>query len=266
MKKYLLFLIIIASSCSQVETKKSDLGFLILNDYGLSARYTRSPASGEKIFDSCSNLINKLFGNYFEQDDFHWVGKKLSQAQLTQLAKFSRNAGRKIQQGDQIIIWEPSMVKIGEVIEGQSIPQVIKENGVFERKLLADSRIDTRPREVLQIRLHYADGSTKELKRFYGNAESVSFSSAEDNLREVTAENLTGIDEIEISHTHPTYALTFVGEDGRRFSRANEISQGDYSAVAQLLPRLPGGKRLTIKAITPNGFFYESSFLSRYKY
>ena len=230
----------------------------------LNNKYSRKPASiVKKTINSCSSFLRMIKGDRFTQEDFIWGGSKLSDAQIRQLVKFTKRAGRKIQKGDEITIWQPQEMRIGEAIEGERIPQYIRRNGSFENDLLSSSMIDTSPREVLQIKLHYSDGRVRILNKIYGNSRGVDFSKAEWDLRMATRGNLAGIRRIEIAHTHPTYALTIVSKDGNRYSRPNEISKGDYAMISSFMSRLPRSKEVCIKAITPNGFYYESNFVSQ---
>ena len=113
---------------------------------------TRAPATKNNFIKNCSNAVLSLLGNKFYVNDFNWAGDKLSDVQITNLVKFTKNAGRKIQKGDSITIWTTNMVKMNEAVGDSRYPQFISVNTAFEDDLIKDSLIDSKPREVLQIR------------------------------------------------------------------------------------------------------------------
>lgn len=218
----------------------------------------RTPA-GSDDSSSCFKFISNIFKSNFNTNDYTWENGTLSEAQVGNLLKFTKKAGRKLEKGDSVLIWKHEMLRKGQSVSNQSFPQYVHINTDFERQLIEESLIDSNPREVLQIRLHYQDGSIVPMKKFYGNAHSVDFDKAVNELKDATGGNLRGIFQIEISHTHPAYAVTVTDSQGRQFSRPNQLSDGDLDAATDFMRELPSGMQVSLKAILPNGFFYQTT-------
>jgi hypothetical protein len=90
-----------------------------------------------------------------------------------------------------------------------------------------------------------------------GDVYSVSFDKGSFELYNYLRGDVSYLQSIEITHSHPTYAVRVESVDGTSKFRANEISNGDYSSALSFARRIPFGKTVIIKAVLPNGFNYQ---------
>lgn len=133
-------------------------------------------------------------------DDIEFVGQPLSKVQFQALARFISRAGRSLQKGDSIrIVSQSELLKEVRTSVGH---QVIQRNGSFENRLIKESSIDEKPKEVLTFRLHYEDGKIEETPILIrGDLNSVNFSQGELELFNYLGGNFSGIRTVEIAHT-----------------------------------------------------------------
>lgn len=210
-------------------------------------------------FHAPSTFIERIFPFLrpaLTVDDFAFSGHVLSLSQLKALSRFSSRAKKPLIKGDQLFV-------VGFEEMRRQVPtefgiQKIHKNGVYENKLLELSDIDVDPREVLSFRFHLANGQIVEAPIIVkGDVNSVNFKKGSSDLYNYLRGDVSGIQIIEIAHTHPTYAVRVLSIDGSSKFRANEISEGDFQAATSFARRIPPGKTVIIKAILPNGFNYQ---------
>ncbi len=243
------------------------LGILIClaNDLALAQQscaniFSELPSQSETTrFNSPKNFVSKLFSAFSKNlmEDIEFEGPVLSKVQFKALAKFSSNAGKPLVKGDKVRVI--SIAELKSEVNTSVGTQILKKNGAFEQRLLAESNIDEKPREVLSFRIFYRNGAVVEAPILVkGDLNSVNFDKGQDQLFEFLNGNSSGIDIVEIAHTHPTYAVHITSQDGSSKVRANELSEGDMMATLDFAQRFPRGIAISIKAILPNGFHYIS--------
>ena len=187
--------------------------------------------------------------------DMIWEnGEPLSDAQFDNLVRFNRRAKRTpITPGARIHIWSKN--ELGEVVGEQPYMMKVGSNGSFEEELLSQSRVDTKPREMLGILIHDVNGTVYDTNiRIEGGSRSVDFSKAQYALHSLLRGSAGDISTIEIVHTHPWYALTVTQPDGERRARPNELSREDFYQAIEFSMRFPPGKTVLMRAAVPNGF------------
>ena len=203
--------------------------------------------------DFLKSALNMFKGP--EPQSFEWLGQVLSTAQIKNLAKFAKKAGKPLQKNSKIRVIQIEEMK--EVVESNVGPQTVHRNGAFEQQIIEKSLIDSKPQEVLKIRLHLYDARIVETPIMVtGNARYVDFSKAEFELYSFLKGQMGSVEKIEFAHSHPSYVVSVQSEQGSSF-RANEISTGDVRALVDFSSRVPHGKSIIIKAIVPNGFYYQ---------
>jgi len=195
--------------------------------------------------------------------NYVWENGVLSEAQIQNLKKYELGSPELLEKGDRILVWSPEMIDFNKPIR-HVVPQHLFLNQKFEEDLLKESLIDSQPREVLQFRIHLQNGEIILMKRFYGDHKTVDARVAVNQLIEGIKGSFAGVKEVELSHTHPMYALTLSDKNGRKkYDLPVHISSEDYAVVHYLMGSLPSGVVLSIKAIVPNGFYYKSSFKAK---
>lgn len=254
---YLSFLLL--TSCSFLSEKNRD---------DISQYYFLSPSSLSERFpaalkDSAKSCMDSVLDLSRANRNYVWENGVLSEAQIQNLKKYEKGSSELLEKGDRILVWSPEMIDFNKPIH-HVVPQHLFLNKSFEKELLKESLIDSQPREVLQFRIHLQNGEIVLMKKFYGNHKTVDAREAVGQLIEGIKGSFEGVKEVELSHTHPMYALTVSDKNGRKkYDLPVHISSEDYAVVHYLMGALPSGVVFSIKAIVPNGFFYKSSFKAK---
>ena len=212
-------------------------------------------ASAKAVF---AKFFRRLRGPM--QDDYLWPQGTLSEAQWRNLIAFSKRVKKVPAPGASISVRPRSFFGDGETLETGLGEQLVRRNGRYEAELLKESRVDTAPREVLRVRLHLSDGAILDTPVVvYGNARWVDFDKADSQLQDFLQGRVGGIEAIEFVHTHPWYELgVSVGTGGR--TRHGELSEGDVLQAIAFAKRVARGRRVIMRAVTPNGYSYEMAF------
>jgi len=233
---------------------------------GCSAVFSETLPQSERLrFNAPKDFINfeklrSLFGGLLIED-IKFEGPTLSKVQLQALVKFSKNANKPLKKGDMVRIISYS--ELNETVNTSIGIQHTAENGLFEQRLLAESGVDTKPREVLTFRIFYKDGTSIETPILIkGDINSVNFDEGESQLLNFLRGSSSEIHVVEIAHTHPTYSVLIKSQDGSSKLRSNEISEGDMQTTLNFARKFPPGIGIAIKAILPNGFHYVTAIKS----
>ncbi len=200
----------------------------------------------------------RIFPKPLEMSEVIWPAETLSQVQFKNLIKFCKKMDRPLQKNSIINLLKYE--ELPPVVESDVGFQRVVRNTAFENQLIKESNINEKPREVLTFRLHLENGQIIETPiKKTGNVNDVDFSSARYELFELLRGSATGIAAIEVAHTHPTYVTRVVDPvTGKGNIRTNVVSVGDVQTIgSELAMTLPRGKRVIIKAIVPNGFYYQ---------
>lgn len=192
------------------------------------------------------------------REAFAWPQGELSDAQWQNLVRFSKRNRRPLEEGATIEVLSPPNEP---VVGSPSGIQTVGKNGVYENRLLALSRIDERPREVLTIRV-IADATrasaTETPILVKGNADSVDFDVARTELVRFLG-GVIDVDVVEINHTHPSYEVR-ITDGNSAYRRSNELREGDVAQAKALARSMPAGSIVRLRAIVPNGHFYQMDF------
>jgi hypothetical protein len=189
-------------------------------------------------------------------------GPELSRRQLKALARFSSKAGSPLQKGDHIHIVRFEEMKTEVFSSG--IKQRVFANDAFETELIEKSLIDSNPREVLTFRLHHRDGSVTPVPILIkGDINSVDFTDGFSALFQFLRGKLSGIEAIEVLHTHPTYSVLVTSSSGATKFRGNEIRETDLQDTQDFSLKLPKETGVILTAVLPNGFNYKARWAKR---
>lgn len=203
-------------------------------------------------------LFSKVL-SFFKHSDLKaevtFVGKTLSDVQFRNLKRTANKSGSPITAGDKITVLSREMLEgdFESIIGGMEV----HKNGAFEDALLRESTIDSDPREALSVRIHTHDDVIETGILIVGDVTSVSAQATQSALGMFLRQNqIEGITQIEIAHTHPAYAVTVESQSGFSKSALHEISDGDVIEASKIRRMLPSHIGVIIKAIVPNGFNY----------
>lgn len=259
MKLFLYLSLLFLTSCSLFpEKKEKEISQYYFSPPAFSLE--RFPAALKDSSKSCMDSVLELSR---ANKSYVWENGVLSEAQIQNLKKYEKGSPEVLEKGDHILIWSPEMMDLNKPIH-HVVPQHLFLNKSFEKELLEESLIDSQPREVLQFRVHLQNGEIVLMKKFYGDHKTVDAREAVGQLMEGVKGSFEGIKEVELSHSHPMYALTVSDKNGRKkYDLPVHISSEDYAVVHYLMGTLPSGVVFSIKAIVPNGFYYKSSFKAK---
>lgn len=204
-----------------------------------------------------SKVTRSFFKKDTQKEDVIFVGKPLSDIQFNALKKSAKKGGRPIVAGDKIIIATQDMFeRQHETLVGIGVVE-IQKSGHFENALIKASNIDADPREALSIRIHTRDQIIETGILAIGEESRVNPMEAYAQLARFLDHNqIEGITQIEVAHTHPQYAVWVKDEAGNFSASIHELNQGDVNAGVQFRSTLPPHIGVIIKAIVPNGFSY----------
>jgi hypothetical protein len=213
-------------------------------------------ARAAPVFDTClSWTINTLLGGA-QIHQIKWGSEKLSEAQYRNLMRFSSRAGKRLKPGMKV-----ELLTEREIQQRTSAGQEVGKNSDADLVLLERSQVDTKPREVLRFRLHMSDGRVLAPGiEVLGDGRSVDFDEASARLFQALNGDVNGIDEVEIVHTHPYHAVRITPTESAPYFRPVDLSDEDLSEAARFAERIPSGKKVTIKAVTPSGLNFSRTF------
>ncbi|HRK03050.1 MAG TPA: hypothetical protein PLH57_10340 [Oligoflexia bacterium] len=142
------------------------------------------------------------------------------------------------------------------------VVQKIEANGEYEFSLLAHSGETTPPQEVLQFRV--LSGKTAHFTGtvFRGTSNQVLAGRRHDEINLLlkrAAGSEHPIEEIELNHTHPMFQFVEVLAQPRPRFFITPLSNSDLALAVRYSIDYPEVV-FTIKAITPGGFYYKTSF------
>ncbi len=205
----------------------------------------------------CPAFFSWLFGSLPSKADYVWPNGELSDAQWRELVRFSRRVKKMPGRGASIEIRPRDFFQDGDLISSPIGVQTVRMNGAYENLLLDKSGINSKPREVLNFRLHLSNGKILETPIFVeGNARAVNFEEGAYHLFNFLRGRVTGIEAVEVVHTHPSMEVRVIDGTVQRV-RSNELSAGDLQTAKAFASRFPAGMRVILRAVTPNGYGYE---------
>jgi hypothetical protein len=138
-------------------------------------------------------------------------------------------------------------------------PQIVRANSPSDNRMLLESNFDGDPHEVVEVvvvaergkeKSSVLHGSTFQLNGLRGLYKGV--------LEKVSTSDIGRVSEIEISHVHPIYDWRIVDERAP-VEFHYQLSHVDFDA-ARAISYQYDGVLVKMRAITPNGYSFESSF------
>ncbi len=146
----------------------------------------------------------------------------------------------------------------------EDFKQEITPSTDYDRKLAGQSRLDTHPLEVVQVRLFLKNGGApKESNVIEGDSHTVTLSRFDPEIeKEVRKLNALGIPvaEIEVSHTHPVAPL-LVKHGSSAHVEPAELSLQDVRMAKEVSVDVPN-TLVSVRAITPTGTTYVIRFMN----
>jgi hypothetical protein len=143
--------------------------------------------------------------------------------------------------------------------QGQRIESLV--NSDFQ--LLKHADLDSSPHEVATTTLYFSDGTFTRSSPLHGTGGEIALSDegiARSVLSEIQHRRDRAPSEIVFDHVHPMVQYLFEKE-GRGTLRLSPLSEEDRQFGQSLSQQLQGLK-VTVRAITPQGFAFSQSFLN----
>lgn len=209
--------------------------------------------------DSCAKLISNFFLTGQKAQQYQWVNRSLSDVQITKIEESLKAEGIELKSGS--IIHVLKINDLGKEPINGIFPQVIKENTTYENKLLALSTVDQDPKVTFQFRAFMSNKEIFDYNTYQGTKlpTSVTNGAAEFLNASSKLPSAYGVElkKVEISIVHPYYQVG-VNVEGKPTAHLDLINAIEYEEAIAVLKALPRGIEVVLKAITPNGFYYET--------
>lgn len=209
--------------------------------------------------DSCATLISKFFLSGQKAQQYKWVNRSLSDVQIEKIQESLKGQGIELKAGSTIHVLTINDLGKGPI--NGIFPQVLKENTAYENKLLALSSVNQEPKATFQFRAVMSNKEIFDYNIYQGTKLPTSvlngaaeFLNASSKLPFAYGVELK---KVEISIVHP-YFQVGVNVDGKPTAHLDLINAVEYEEAIEVLKSLPRGVEVILKAITPNGFYYET--------
>lgn len=210
--------------------------------------------------DSCAALISKFFLQGQKAAKYKWINRSLSDVQIDKISESLKLSGVELKEGSTIHVLTLNDLAKDAPIKG-IFPQMVKANTAYENKLLALSSINEDPKATFQFRAIMSNKEIFDYNIYQGTKLPTSvmngmaeFLNASSKLPFAYGVELK---KVELSIVHP-YFQVGVNVDKQPTARLDLINAIEYEEAIELLKALPPGVEVILKAITPNGFYYET--------
>lgn len=211
--------------------------------------------------DSCADLISKFFLSGEKSKNYKWINRTIPDVQIVKLTESLKESGIELKAGSTIHVLTKDDLG-GEPING-IFKQVVRENAAYENRLLTLSSINQDPKVTFQLRAFMSNKEIFDYNVYQAGKLPASIAGgAQEFLNSVPKlPSAYGVElkKVEISIVHPYYQVG-VNVDGVGQARLDLINAVEYEEAIELLKALPKGVAVVVKAITPNGFYYETVF------
>lgn len=247
-EKLLKVIVQIENEMGPIKTARVDL-FRNLSEFeSLDA----APKAAEPVKGFWRKLWSRAKSHKFSAEEVQRENPQISLPQLQYMLKFKEDIFNLFEAVPKI-----EKISINRALNLTS-GDMIKPLYAFEKEMLALSAVDQSPREVLRL---YFIGKNQEsliskpMMGAEGSVEMPSFSTFRELLRQA-AQQLSSVEGVVITHTHPVYNIVMNGTH----VQMTPLSAADLHVAAQLSQAL-GKTPLTIRAVVPNGFAFERRFV-----
>lgn len=212
--------------------------------------------------DSCADLITKFFIPEAKTSKYNWVTRPISDVQIDKLAEKLKALGSELKEGSTLHV-----LSIDDLGENNTLPgifkQTVRANTTYENKLVMLSSVNTDPKATFQIRAILSNKEIFDYNLYQGTKLPVSISNASvefvNSLSKLPTAYGVELKKVEISIVHPYYQVGINGHlKGQGQLNLDLINAIEYEEAIELLKVLPKGVEVILKAITPNGFYFET--------
>lgn len=210
--------------------------------------------------DNCNDLISKFFISGQKTGDYKWATRPISDVQITKLEEFASLSNIPLKKGDTLHVLTYEDFGANNSVDN-IFKQNIRENGLYENKLVKLSAVDQDPKVTFQVRAVLSNKVIFEYNIYQAEKLPVSLDKATTEflvaMKDLPTAYGVEVKAVEINIVHPYYTVGV--QSGKSVHvKSDAINEYEFEDAIELLKVLPKGVEVIVKAIVPNGFYYET--------